>query len=247
MRPIEVVSTRLQDVRGSRARCPACGKIGALSFRETSDGIVLLKCFRSCTAAEITAAVGLDVRALFIARTPFEQRDRAENEAREREAFRRDPGGYLRARLRREIANVQNQRFREVGYCRPLRSTEVDVARRRIARAAGIALRDIPAAIGWPLWPRASSTPPWIAPESNVTMPAPWEFTGCDEDPRWPSIFMCELNVELDRLRVLDSTIKIDAIENPWKTIPHALHCAALRARAAMRRLAVAGARKAAA
>lgn len=53
---------------GYRARCPVCGitSNGTLSFRETVDGAVLLKCFKSeCCVEQIAAAVGLTVTDLF--------------------------------------------------------------------------------------------------------------------------------------------------------------------------------------
>lgn len=37
----------------------------SLSIRETSDGTFLLHCFAACTAADIVAAVGLELRDLF--------------------------------------------------------------------------------------------------------------------------------------------------------------------------------------
>ena len=68
---------RLHGVRecGSgrwRARCPACDSTNAtvLAVTETSDGVVLLKCFREdCTAEAIAQAVGLDTSDLFPPRT----------------------------------------------------------------------------------------------------------------------------------------------------------------------------------
>jgi hypothetical protein len=50
-----------------RARCPAHdGKNrDVLSIGETTDGTVLLKCFHGCSAAEVVAAVGLDLADLF--------------------------------------------------------------------------------------------------------------------------------------------------------------------------------------
>lgn len=50
-----------------RARCPAHdGKNrDVLSVGETADGTVLLKCFHGCTAAEVVAAVCLELHDLF--------------------------------------------------------------------------------------------------------------------------------------------------------------------------------------
>lgn len=52
------------------ARCPAHDdKRPSLSVRETSEGIVLLKCWSGCSAAEVVAAVGLEMTALFPEKT----------------------------------------------------------------------------------------------------------------------------------------------------------------------------------
>lgn len=50
-----------------RARCPAHdGKNrDVLSVGETNDGTVLVKCFHGCSAAEVVAAVGLELHDLF--------------------------------------------------------------------------------------------------------------------------------------------------------------------------------------
>jgi hypothetical protein len=51
-----------------RAVCPAHEskhRTQSLSVRETRDGTVLIKCFAGCGAADIMAAVGLQVRDLF--------------------------------------------------------------------------------------------------------------------------------------------------------------------------------------
>ncbi len=49
------------------ARCPAHeDRTPSLSVRETADGTVLIKCFGpGCSAADIVAAVGLELRDLF--------------------------------------------------------------------------------------------------------------------------------------------------------------------------------------
>ncbi|MEX3639831.1 hypothetical protein [Paraburkholderia sp. BR14320] len=64
---------RLESVRACgpgrwRARCPVCGSTNAtvLAITETSEGVVLLRCFRNeCAVADIAGAVGLDLSALF--------------------------------------------------------------------------------------------------------------------------------------------------------------------------------------
>lgn len=69
--PIESILAHLQRVRKRQvgqwsACCPAHeDKTPSLSVRETSDGAVLLHCFAGCTAAEIIAALGLEMADLF--------------------------------------------------------------------------------------------------------------------------------------------------------------------------------------
>lgn len=66
-----------------RARCPAHdGKNrDVLSVGETSDGTVLLKCFHGCSAAEVVAAVGLELADLF---PPSEWQQTGTHQARPR-------------------------------------------------------------------------------------------------------------------------------------------------------------------
>lgn len=52
------------------ARCPAHeDKRPSLSVKETAEGVVLLKCWSGCSAADVVAAVGLDMTALFPEKT----------------------------------------------------------------------------------------------------------------------------------------------------------------------------------
>lgn len=66
-----VLLARLEGVRERRpgewsARCPAHrDKSPSLSIRETDDGKVLVHCFAGCSAAEVIAAVGLEMSDLF--------------------------------------------------------------------------------------------------------------------------------------------------------------------------------------
>lgn len=66
---------RLQGVKRTGegrwlARCPAHDdRHPSLSVRETADGTVLLKCWTGCSAAEVVAAVGLELADLFPAKT----------------------------------------------------------------------------------------------------------------------------------------------------------------------------------
>lgn len=68
---LEKVLSRLDKVKpnGSgkwNACCPAHDdKQPSLAIKEAEDGTVLLKCFAGCTAADITAAIGLELRDLF--------------------------------------------------------------------------------------------------------------------------------------------------------------------------------------
>lgn len=68
---LEKVLVRLDKVKLNGAGkwlacCPAHDdKSPSLSIKETADGTVLLKCWAGCTAAEITGAIGLELRDLF--------------------------------------------------------------------------------------------------------------------------------------------------------------------------------------
>lgn len=56
------------------AACPSHeDKSPSLSIREVSDGRVLVKCFAGCGAADVVAAVGLNMSDLFPARLPEHQ------------------------------------------------------------------------------------------------------------------------------------------------------------------------------
>jgi len=55
-------------IRGKNlvARCPAHeDTTPSLSITETSDSVVLLKCFAGCSVANIVAALGLGMKDLF--------------------------------------------------------------------------------------------------------------------------------------------------------------------------------------
>lgn len=68
---LEKVLSRLEKVKKTgtnqwKACCPGHDdKDPSLSIREVDDGKVLLHCWAGCTAAEITAAIGLELRDLF--------------------------------------------------------------------------------------------------------------------------------------------------------------------------------------
>lgn len=69
--PIETLLPRLDRVKRQGdgrwlACCPAHGdRSPSLSIRETADGTLLVHCFAGCPAADIVAAVGLELRDLF--------------------------------------------------------------------------------------------------------------------------------------------------------------------------------------
>lgn len=71
MRPIDNALSRLEKVRQRQpgqwsTRCPAHADKGpSLSVRETPEGSVLLHCFAGCEAAEIVAAMGLEMHDLY--------------------------------------------------------------------------------------------------------------------------------------------------------------------------------------
>ncbi len=75
MTPIDKLLPRLDKVKADgksrwKACCPAHDdKSPSLRVTETEDGTVLLKCWVGCTAAEIVAAVGLQMADLFPARS----------------------------------------------------------------------------------------------------------------------------------------------------------------------------------
>lgn len=69
--PIETLLARLDKVKAMKsgqwkACCPAHDdREPSLSIRTADDGKVLLHCWAGCTASDITAAVGLQLRDLF--------------------------------------------------------------------------------------------------------------------------------------------------------------------------------------
>ena len=72
--PVDLLLDRLSGVKQTRpdrwqSRCPAHDdRSPSLTVTETPDGTVLVKCWAGCGAADIVAAVGLDLRDLFPAR-----------------------------------------------------------------------------------------------------------------------------------------------------------------------------------
>lgn len=74
--PAETMLARLEGIRSfgpSRwmARCPShTDRTASLSIRECDDGRVLINCFGGCGAADVVAAVGLELSDLFPPREP---------------------------------------------------------------------------------------------------------------------------------------------------------------------------------
>lgn len=68
---LEKVISRLDKVKSAGANkwiacCPAhLDKSPSLSITETSDGVVLIKCWAGCSANDIVQAIGLQLRDLF--------------------------------------------------------------------------------------------------------------------------------------------------------------------------------------
>ncbi|MCA4074745.1 MULTISPECIES: virulence-associated protein E [Pseudomonas] len=68
---LDEVIHRLEKVKPTgagkwKACCPAHDdKHPSLAITETSDGVVLLKCWAGCTTKEIVSAIGLELRDLF--------------------------------------------------------------------------------------------------------------------------------------------------------------------------------------
>ncbi|HDS0929332.1 TPA: virulence-associated protein E [Pseudomonas putida] len=68
---LDKVIHRLEKVKPTatgrwKACCPAHNdKHPSLAITETSDGVVLLKCWAGCTTKEIVTAIGLELRDLF--------------------------------------------------------------------------------------------------------------------------------------------------------------------------------------
>ena len=69
--PVDTLLGRLDAVRQTApdrwmARCPAHDdRTPSLSLYECGDGTILLRCWAGCAAAEVVAAVGLELRDLF--------------------------------------------------------------------------------------------------------------------------------------------------------------------------------------
>lgn len=106
---VDTLLTRLEHVRksgrGHVARCPAHeDRTASLSVAEADDGRVLVHCFAGCRAADVVAAVGLELADLFpervIDQSPL-------GRAQRREAVRQTGWAAALGVLDREAAIVQ--------------------------------------------------------------------------------------------------------------------------------------------
>lgn len=76
--PIDLLLDRLSGVKQTRpdryqARCPAHDdRSPSLAITETPGGTILLKCWAGCGAADIVAAVGLELKDLFPPRFDYQ-------------------------------------------------------------------------------------------------------------------------------------------------------------------------------
>ena len=76
--PIDLLLDRLSGVKQTRpdryqARCPAHDdRSPSLAISETPDGTILLKCWAGCGAADVVAAVGLELKDLFPPRFDYQ-------------------------------------------------------------------------------------------------------------------------------------------------------------------------------
>lgn len=162
--PFELLISRLSGVRGAgfkyMARCPA-HKDGSpsLSVRQTSDGVILVKCFAGCQSGEILRAVGLRFRDLFPRHSKLEER-RA-NDARVRRCYRAKPE-IIREMLARESERQRLLRLKRYPFDTTFfRAADLNAARRSLSHIFGIELRTQP----------------------------PFEWETCaphDQDPLWP-------------------------------------------------------------
>lgn len=76
--PVDLLLDRLTGVKQTRpdryqARCPAHDdRSPSLAITETPDGTILLKCWAGCGAADVMAAVGLELKDLFPPRFDYQ-------------------------------------------------------------------------------------------------------------------------------------------------------------------------------
>ena len=165
---IDAVIPRLAGVTGRhpkyRATCPNCSRRLALSIGLGRDDQALLRCFAGCTVQDIAAAIGMTVRQLFPARDADELRARRAMRSRFAVASDDSRRRALAGALAVEIAKLRARIAVECGYERPLRASDHNECRQRVARRFGI-----------------TSLP--------LVRAFDWETPGHDDDPQWPALY----------------------------------------------------------
>jgi hypothetical protein len=163
--PLDVVSARLEIIHGAppamRARCPAHGsKGGTLAIKATANGTVLLKCHAGCTLDDVLLAAGLSAGDLFPGRAGAQVRERIA--ARRR--FAKSPEATVRDALTRELDRLRARLRAELGYDRPIRSSDINSVRAHVAGIYEVKLPPVPAFA--------------------------WECPPHDDDPAWPTLYL---------------------------------------------------------
>jgi hypothetical protein len=173
--PLDLVIGRLDGVRGAppklRARCPAHGsKSDTLAIREMPDGKVLLRCHAGCSLDDVLHAAGLWARDLF----PDHSHARQHELLADRRRFAAAPEATVLAALDREIARLRERLRHDLGYDRPLRTSDYNGVRQRIGTIYEV---DFP-----------------------PVAPYVWEgYPPHDDDPAWPCLFTTALGEEVQR------------------------------------------------
>jgi hypothetical protein len=188
--PVDFVLTRLDGVRGKppkcRATCPSCRRKGALSVDEGRDRQALLRCFAGCDLDAIAGAIGLSVADLFAGDS--ERRDRERLAAQRR--FDKAPRRTVHEALDRELDRLRERLRAELGYDRPIRSTDINEVRERVCRMLQL-----------PQLPRVA--------------PFDWECPSHDDDPAWPALYSRAVEEESRR-----RWLAIYPEAAPWETDP---------------------------
>jgi hypothetical protein len=182
--------TRLDRVQGAppkcRAACPNCHRRGALSVAEGREGNVLVRCFAGCQISDIIHAVGLDLKDLFPPQNP--------DAIRERDSWRRSykatPRQAIKGALAVELARIRERLRAEHGHERPLRASDHNAARARVAKIFGV-------------------------PPLAVVQAFAWETPPHDDDPAWPALFTRALD---ETMRHRWQAFRPEA--QPWEVDP---------------------------
>lgn len=192
--PVDVVVRKLDGVRGTppkcRATCPACRRKGALSVSEGRDHQALLRCFAGCELETIAGAIGLSVSDLFAGDEA--RRERARSRFAARRHFANAPRRTVHEALDRGLAETRRRLSVELGYDRPLRSSDLNGIRERVCRMLDL---------------DPSTLPP--------LEPFPWECAPHDNDPNWPALYMRALEEETRRRC---TALRPEAL--PWEIDP---------------------------